>query len=74
MRQERLGSTCASVRGYCFQWYYLNSLQLVFAAAYQGVRQIAQIDQILKDTAHCFEKRVKEFPNGKFFYNRVPNV
>lgn len=68
--QERLGSSCASVGGYFFQWYYLNSIQLVFAAAYQGVRPLAQVDQILRDTAHSFEKKIKEFSDGESLYKR----
>lgn len=57
--EERTGSTCASIGGYCFQWYFLNSLRLIFVAAYRGVRHLALIDSLLQQTAAAFEKHLK---------------
>ncbi|KAL8424859.1 hypothetical protein Efla_001664 [Eimeria flavescens] len=61
--EERIASTCASIGGYCFQWFCLNSLQLIFVAAYRGVRHLALIDQLLQQTAQAFEHQLKSFHN-----------
>lgn len=61
--EERVGSTCASIGGYCFQWFCLNSLQLIFVAAYRGVRHLAVMDQLLQQTAQAFENHLKSVDN-----------
>ncbi|OEH73927.1 signal recognition particle receptor alpha subunit [Cyclospora cayetanensis] len=61
--EERVGSTCASIGGYCFQWFCVNSLQLIFVAAYRGVRTLAVVDQLLQQTAQAFEQRLKGINN-----------
>lgn len=66
--QERVGSTCASIGGYCFQWFCLNSLQLIFVAAYRGVRHLALVDQLLQQTAQAFEHHLKGVNNGNYFH------
>ncbi|KAL8273037.1 hypothetical protein Esti_003090 [Eimeria stiedai] len=62
--EERVGSTCASLGGYCFQWSYLNSLQLIFVAAYRGVRHVAKVDRLLQQTAGAFEHHIHGIDNA----------
>ncbi|KAL8428810.1 hypothetical protein ACSSS7_006995 [Eimeria intestinalis] len=62
--EERVGSSCASLGGYCFQWFYLNSIRLIFVAAYRGVRHVAQVDHLLQQTARAFENHIQGIDNA----------
>ncbi|KAL8453791.1 hypothetical protein Emed_000732 [Eimeria media] len=72
--EERGGSTCASLDGYCFQWFFLNSLQLIFVAVYRGVRHVAQVDDLLQRTAHAFEHHIQGIDNALDYPLKVGQV
>ncbi|CDJ38387.1 DNA-binding protein, putative [Eimeria tenella] len=56
--EERAGSSSANFGGLSFQWVCLNPLQLFFAAAYSGLRNVALVDLLLQQTAAAFAQHV----------------